>query len=353
MMDLHTFCRGCPMCEVHVHFEGTLEDNQAELIASRNGIKLTRPRILDMRPGFQYSSLQDFLDPYYEACSVLLYENDFRDVAYEFLKKQSAGNVRHTDMFFDPQAHISRKNPATGKQITFGTVIRGIRKGIKDAHRDFGVTCDLVMCILRHLTEKEAIECFTQAVPYLKWIKALGLDSGERGNPPSKFKRVFALARACGLPVRAHAGEEGPATYIWQTLKVLKGTIIDHGVACVDEEDLMLYLRDNQIPLTMCSLSSLRLRVINTLAEYPIGRLLKFGLLVTLNSDDPAYFGGYLKDVLIATAEAQNLTIHDIYKLARNSWLASYRTDAQKAEGIAELDAFYKLALTPELTAVA
>jgi adenosine deaminase len=153
--------------------------------------------------------------------------------------------------------------------------------------------------------------------------------------------------------VRAHAGEEGPATYIWQTLKVLKGTIIDHGVACVDEEDLMLYLRDNQIPLTMCSLSSLRLRVINTLAEYPIGRLLKFGLLVTLNSDDPAYFGGYLKDVLIATAEAQNLTIHDIYKLARNSWLASYRTDAQKAEGIAELDAFYKLALTPELTAVA
>lgn len=345
MMNLHSFCRGCPMCELHVHFEGTLEDSQAETIAARNGIQLTRPRILDMRPGFQYSSLQDFLDPYYEACGVLLFEQDFRDVAYEFLKKQSAGNVRHTDMFFDPQAHISRRNPQTGRPITFGTVIRGIRKGIKDANRDFGVTCDLVMCILRHLSEQDAIDCFVQAVPYLKWIKAMGLDSGERGNPPSKFKRVYALARAAGLPVRAHAGEEGPAEYIWQTLKLLKGTIIDHGVACVDDEALMDYLRDNQIPLTMCAVSSLRLRVINSLDEYPIGRLLRAGLLVTLNSDDPAYFGGYLKDVLIATADAQGFTIHDIYKLARNSWLASYRTEAQKAAGLAELETFYQQAL--------
>jgi adenosine deaminase len=275
---------------------------------------------------------------------VLLYRQDFRDLAYRFLKKQAASNVRHVEMFFDPQAHTLRKNPHTGENISFETVITGLRQGIVEAQRDFGISCYLIMCFLRHLPEESAIETFHQAQPFKDWIIGVGLDSGEQGNPPEKFARVFKLCKEIGWRIVGHAGEEGPAEYIWQMLR-LGGERIEHGVAARTDGKLLDYLRDNRIPLTMCSVSSLRLKVVNSLSDYPFKDFLDFGICAGLYSDDPAYFGAYVKQVLIRTQAAQNLTPEHLRQQSVNGWEGSFLPAELKAQRIAEVNEFYKKAM--------
>jgi adenosine deaminase len=286
-------------------------------LARRNGVRLRYPTVESLRQAYQFSDLQSFLDIYYEGAAVLLKQEDFTDMALAYFRKAASQNVRHAEIFFDPQTHTTRG-------IAFETVIRGLREAQERAGSELGVTSKLILCFLRHLSEDAAMATLDEALPYRDWIVAVGLDSSEKGHPPRKFERVFAKARAAGLLAVAHAGEEGPPEYIREALDILKVRRIDHGVRCMEDPQLVKRLVEEQVPLTVCPLSNLRLRVVETMRDHPLKRMLDAGLNVTINSDDPAYFGGYVEENYVAAAEALGLSEEELSRLARNSFDASF-----------------------------
>lgn len=321
--NLKRYIELIPKAELHVHIEGTFEPELIFEIARRNNIPLKYNSVEELRNAYKFNNLQDFLDIYYGAAQVLLHEQDFYDLTMAYLRKAHADNVAHTEIFFDPQTH-------TGRGVSFETVINGITNALKDAKTEFGISSKLIMCFLRHLSEQSAMETLELALPYKDRIIAVGLDSSEKGNPPSKFFNVFNRVRDEGFFVVCHAGEEGPAEYVWEAIDLLEAERIDHGVSSVDDPDLMVELRDREIPLTVCPLSNLKLKVVENLKDVPVKIFLERDILVTLNSDDPSYFGGYVNDNFLQTAEALNLSRNDIYTLAKNSFLASFITENER-----------------------
>jgi adenosine deaminase len=289
-----------------------------------------------LRAAYAFTDLQSFLDIYYAGASVLLQEPDFYDMAWAYFLKAQADKVVHAELFFDPQTH-------TARQVPMATVINGLHRACVDAHTKLGISASLIMCFLRHLSEEEALQTLEQAKPHLDKIIGVGLDSSERGHPPEKFERVFAQARALGLHVVAHAGEEGPPAYIWGALDLLKAERIDHGVQAIHDAALMQRLAQERIPLTVCPLSNQKLCVFPNLADHNLGEMLDQGLCVMLNSDDPAYFGGYLNDNFLQTFAALPLTAAHAYQLACNSFEASFVPEAQKQVWRGQLDACFKL----------
>lgn len=312
---MQDFIAALPKAELHLHIEGTLEPELMFEIARRNGIALPHPSVDALRHAYDFRDLQSFLDLYYQGAGVLQTRHDFYDMTAAYFQKAASQNVRHAEIFFDPQTH-------THRGIPFETVISGIHEAQLDAERDHGVTSKLILCFLRHLDEEDALRTLDEALPYRDWIVAVGLDSGERGNPPSKFARVFAKAREAGFLAVAHAGEEGPPEYIWEALDILKVRRIDHGVRCLEDPALVDRLVAEQVPLTVCPLSNVRLRVYDTIRDHPLRAMLARGLKVTINSDDPAYFGGYVNE----NYAALDLTREEYEQLAKNSFDASFRS---------------------------
>ena len=302
-------------------------------IGARNGIKLSYQSAAEVREAYQFSNLQSFLDIYYEGAGVLQVEQDFYDMTWAYLQKASAQNVRHAEIFFDPQTH-------TDRGIPFSTVINGIHRALGDAEPKLGITSELIMCFLRHLSAQKAMQTLNQAQPYKEWIAAVGLDSSELGNPPSKFVEVFDKAREMGYLTVAHAGEEGPPEYIWQALDLLKVSRIDHGVRCIEDKKLVDRLVKTQIPLTVCPLSNVKLHVFESMKQHDLKQLLELGICATVNSDDPAYFGGYVNENLLAVHEGLNLGENDIVRLVKNSFEASFLSEQKKKKLLKEVDLF-------------
>jgi len=335
---LPALLRAMPKAELHIHIEGSLEPELIFALAGRNGVSLPYPDVEALRAAYAFTDLQSFLDIYYAGASVLLKEEDFFDMAMAYFHRAKADNVVHAELFFDPQTHTARGVP-------FKTVIDGLTRACHTAQRDLGISAALIMCFLRHLSEEAAFETLEQALPYRDRIIGVGLDSGERGNPPEKFARVFARCRELGLHLVAHAGEEGPAAYISTALDVLKVERIDHGVRCVEDPALVKRLGAERVPLTVCPLSNVKLCVYRTMADHNIATLLAAGLCVTINSDDPAYFGGYINQNFLETFEAlPQLTVRDAYALAANSFEASFADDALKAQWRAALEQAFQSA---------
>ena len=332
MTEIAEFVAGLPKAELHLHIEGTLEPELMFALAERNRVTLPYASVEEVRAAYAFSNLQDFLDIYYAGASVLIEARDFHDLSAAYLARAHADNVRHVEIFFDPQTHTERG-------IAFDTVIDGIVGALDDAGKRLGITSRLIMCFLRHLDEAAAFRTLEAAMPHRGRIAAVGLDSSERGNPPSKFRKVFAAARAAGLQAVAHAGEEGPPEYIWEALDVLEVIRIDHGNAALEDERLVTELVRRQVPLTVCPLSNLALRVVEDMKAHPLKRMLDLGLVATVNSDDPAYFGGYVNDNYIAAAEALDLSRKDLVLLARNSIEACLLEPSAKAALAAELNA--------------
>ena len=330
---MKTFIHNLPKAELHLHIEGSLEPELMFEIAGRNGLKLPFDSVEAVRQAYRFSNLQSFLDIYYQSMAVLLTEQDFYDMTWAYLEKAVTQNVRHVEMFFDPQAHTDRGVP-------FETVVRGIHRALADARRQFGISSKLILCFLRHLSVESAMHTLEQALPFKDWIVGVGLDSSELGHPPRKFTEVFDRARAEGFLTVAHAGEEGPADYIWQALNELKASRIDHGVRCVEDRDLVEKLRTEQIPLTVCPLSNVNLRIFETITEHNIKQLLDMGLCVTVNSDDPAYFGGYITENFLAIQEAFDLGRDDLRQLAENAFRASFLSSEEKRNLVDELSAY-------------
>ncbi len=328
--------RAMPKTELHMHIEGSLEPELIFQMAKRNQVQIPYSSVEVLRAAYAFTDLQSFLDIYYAGASVLLQEPDFYDMAWAYFLKAQADNVVHAELFFDPQTH-------TARQVPMATVINGLHRACVDAHTKLGISASLLMCFLRHLSEEEALQTLEQAKPHLDKIIGVGLDSSERGHPPEKFERVFAQARALGLHVVAHAGEEGPPAYIWGALDVLKAERIDHGVQAIHDAALMKRLAQERIPLTVCPLSNQKLCVFPNLADHNLGEMLDQGLCVMLNSDDPAYFGGYLNDNFLQTFAALPLTAAHAYQLACNSFEASFVPEAQKQVWRGQLDACFKL----------
>lgn len=331
--SLSAFIAGMPKAELHLHIEGTLEPELAFRLAQRNGVALPFASVEALRAAYQFADLQSFLDIYYAGASVLRQEPDFYEMTWAYLERARADNVVHTEVFFDPQTH-------TGRGIPMSTVISGIAGALDDAGRKLGIGSRLIMCFLRHLSEADAFATVEAALPFRERIVGVGLDSSERGNPPRKFERVFARCRELGWRAVAHAGEEGPASYIIEALDLLKAERIDHGVRCVEDAALVERLAREQIPLTVCPLSNVKLRVFSDLRQHNIGRLLAAGLRVTVNSDDPAYFGGYVNDNFIAAQGALGLSRDELRRLAKNSFLASFIDESDKERHCAALDAY-------------
>ena len=328
--------RAMPKTELHMHIEGSLEPELIFQMAKRNQVQIPYSSVEVLRAAYAFTDLQSFLDIYYAGASVLLQEPDFYDMAWAYFLKAQADNVVHAELFFDPQTH-------TARQVPMATVINGLHRACVDAHTKLGISASLIMCFLRHLSEEEALQTLEQAKPHLDKIIGVGLDSSERGHPPEKFERVFAQARALGLHVVAHAGEEGPPAYIWGALDLLKAERIDHGVQAIHDAALMQRLAQERIPLTVCPLSNQKLCVFPNLADHNLGHMLDQGLCVMLNSDDPAYFGGYLNDNFLQTFAALPLTAAHAYQLACNSFEASFVPEAQKQVWRGQLDACFKL----------
>ncbi|WP_179998354.1 adenosine deaminase [Acinetobacter sp. YH12239] len=315
--------KALPKAELHVHIEGTFEPELMFAIAQRNEIAIPYQSVEEVKQAYNFRNLQSFLDIYYAGANVLINEQDFYDLAWAYFEKCAEDRVVHTEMFFDPQTH-------TDRGLSFETVINGLKRACHDAEVKLGITTHLIMCFLRHLSEEAAFETLEQALPYKDQIIGVGLDSSEVGHPPSKFERVFAKARDEGFLVVAHAGEEGPAEYVWEALDVLKVNRIDHGVRSEEDPKLLARLIAEKMPLTVCPLSNLKLCVVDDMADHNIRRLLQQGVHVTVNSDDPSYFGGYMNDNFIAIAEALDLTNHELKQLAINSFEASFISDVQK-----------------------
>jgi len=314
-----------PKVELHLHLEGSLEPQMLFDLAVRNHIKLPYENVSAVKKAFQFTQLQDFLDIYYQAAQVLITEQDFYDLTWAYLLKCKEQNVYHVEPFFDPQTHTERG-------IAFSTVIIGITAALEDAEKQLGISSELIMCFLRHLSEEEAFATLTLAEPYLDKIKAVGLDSSEKGHPPEKFSRVFAKARQLGLLTVAHAGEEGPAEYIWTAINDLKVARVDHGVNAIHDPKLIDYLKESQMPLTVCPLSNTKLKVFADMSEHTILDLLKLGVCVTVNSDDPSYFGGYMTENFEALATSLNMNQEQARKLVENSIVASFCSEHRKQQ---------------------
>ncbi len=326
------FIQSLPKAELHLHIEGTLEPELMLALAERNGIKLPYDSVEALRAAYDFGNLQDFLDLYYQGMSVLQAEQDFYDLTWAYLERAAAENVRHAEIFFDPQGHTERG-------VAFATVIDGIHRALSDAEAKLGLTSRLILCFLRHLDEDSALATLEQALPYKDRIAGVGLDSSELGHPPEKFERAFARSRAEGFRAVAHAGEEGPADYIRGALDALQVERIDHGVRCLDDPALVERLAAERMPLTVCPLSNLRLCVVDEMAAHPLRRMMELGLFVTVNSDDPAYFGGYVNENYAAVQDALGLSRPDLAALARNSVEASFLEPAAKRALVAEVDA--------------
>ncbi len=322
--------RAMPKAELHIHIEGSLEPELIFALAARNGVTLPYASVEALRAAYAFTNLQSFLDIYYAGASVLLHEQDFYDMAWAYLERAAADHVVHSEMFFDPQTHTERG-------VAMQVVIDGLHRACVDAQSKLGVSAQLILCFLRHLSEEAALETLEQALPFRDKFIGVGLDSSEVGHPPEKFKNVFAKAGALGLHRVAHAGEEGPPAYIWSALDVLGVERIDHGVQSIHDAALMQRLARARVPLTVCPLSNQKLCVFPDLADHNIGALLDAGLCVTINSDDPAYFGGYMNENFVQTFAATGLTAHQAYQLAANSFEASFISETQRHRWMHEL----------------
>jgi adenine deaminase len=331
--DLATFARNLPKAELHLHIEGTLEPELMFELARRNGVRLPYTSVEEVRRAYVFSDLQSFLDIYYAGCRVLLKEQDFYDLTWAYLARAGGQGVRHAEIFFDPQTHTDRGVP-------FETVVTGIHRALQDARAQLNISSGLILCFLRHLSAESAMQTLSDSEPFQRWILAVGLDSSEIGHPPSKFQEAYDRATESGLLAVAHAGEEGPPSYIWEALDLLHARRIDHGVRCAEDERLIERLVEERIPLTVCPISNVKLRVFPSLERHNLKRLLDRGLLVTVNSDDPAYFGGYIGDNLGAVAAALDLQPADLVTLARNSFIASFLPEAEKRKHLDAIDRF-------------
>ena len=332
-MKITDYIKKIPKAELHLHIEGTFEPELMFEIAQRNKVEIPYQSVEEVKKAYQFSCLQDFLDIYYAGASVLLYEKDFYDLTMAYFKHCAEENVVHTEIMFDPQTHTKRG-------ISFGTVINGIQKAREDAQEKYGISSLLIMSYLRHLSEEDAFETLEQSLPYKHLIKAVGLDSSEKGNPPSKFQKVFEASVKEGYIPVAHAGEEGPAEYIWEALDLLKIARIDHGNNCLTDEVLIKKLVDEKIALTVCPLSNLELQVVKNLKDHPLKKMLNLGLKATVNSDDPAYFGGYMNANFLQTAEALDLTKEDVKTLVKNSFEYSLLSDDEKQKYLIQVENF-------------
>ena len=333
MTDLSAFIARLPKAELHMHIEGSLEPELMFALARRNHVAIPFDSVEAVRAAYSFSNLQDFLDIYYRGADVLRTEQDFRDLALAYFDRAAADAVVHAEIFFDPQTH-------TDRGIAFDVVMRGLTAGMDEAQARHGITSKLILCFLRHLDEDAAFATLKMAEPWLHRIEAVGLDSSELGHPPEKFARVFAAAAALGLKRVAHAGEEGPPEYVHQALDILAIDRLDHGNRSLEDPTLVERLVREQMTLTVCPLSNLKLCVVEDMADHPIDRMLDAGLRVTINSDDPAYFGGYVNDNYRAAAEARGLDRAQLLTLARNSFLGAFLSDEEKAAALARVDAY-------------
>ncbi|MDB9951435.1 adenosine deaminase [Candidatus Thioglobus sp.] len=321
----HKWLNGLPKIELHLHIEGTLEPELLFKLAKRNSIQLPFNSVNEVKKAYQFSNLQDFLDIYYQGAEVLLHKQDFYDLAWAYLLMCKQQNVMHVEPFFDPQTHTERGVP-------FETIVSGIAEALADGKAKLGITSRLIMCFLRHLSEESAIETLKSSEQFTDVIYGVGLDSAEKGNPPEKFINVFSKAKGMGYKLVAHAGEEGPASYIWSSLDVLNVQRIDHGIRAIDDPDLMLRLIESQMPLTICPLSNVKLRVFDTMASHTILDMLDLGVCVTVNSDDPSYFGGYMTENFLALYDSLELSRDQAIRLINNSIDASFAEDSRKKE---------------------
>lgn len=333
---LDVFIQGLPKAELHCHIEGALEPQLMLDMAARNGVSLAYDSVDELRRAYRFERLQDFLDLYYQGMSVLSTERDFYDLTRAYLQKANAQKIRHTELFFDPQAHV-------GRGVSFDAVVGGISAALRAAEHEFDISSGLIMCFLRHLDEQDALDALEMAAPHRDKIIGVGLDSGELGHPPEKFARVFAQAKSQGYRCVAHAGEEGPPEYVRGALDALQVERIDHGNAALADASLVERLAVEGVPLTLCPLSNLKLRVIDDMADHPLKKMLDLGLHATVNSDDPAYFGGYLNENYIAVAHALALDPQTLARLARNSITASFTEPQRRRDLLAEVDRYAAL----------
>jgi adenosine deaminase len=320
-----------PKCELHIHIEGSLEPELMFALARRNGIRLPYDSVEALRRAYQFTQLQDFLDIYYRGMSVLITAQDFFDLAWAYLTRAHADNVRHVEMFFDPQGH-------TARGIAFSTVIDGLHRAIERAQAELGISASLIMCFLRHLDEEDAHITLDAALAHRAKIMGVGLDSSELGHPPAKFTAVFRRAREAGLSLFAHAGEEGPASYVWEAIDVLGVQRVDHGNRSLEDDALVARLARDRMPLTVCPLSNLRLQVVPDLSLHPLRHMMDRGLMVTVNSDDPAYFGGYVNDNYRAVQQSLGLSRDEIVAIARNGFAAAMMPEADRRQALADFD---------------
>ena len=329
-MNLLEFIKKSPKAELHLHIEGTLEPEQMFALAKRNNIQIPFKNINEAKKAYNFSNLESFLKIYYEGAKVLVKEQDFFDLTWAYALKCKEDNVVHTEIFFDPQTHTKRG-------INFDIVINGIYKALQKAQKEFGLSFKIIMCFLRHLDEEEGFKILDQAFTHKDKIYGVGLDSSETGNPPNKYEKLFKKAIEYGFITVAHAGEEGPPEYIWEALNLLNVKRIDHGVQCLKDEKLVEKLSENQIPLTVCPLSNIKLRVFNKLEDHNLKKMLDKKLMVMINSDDPAYFGGYLNQNLIEAQAALNLSKDDVKTLLINSFKSSFLNEEKKREWISKI----------------
>ena len=330
---MEAFIHGIPKAELHVHIEGTLGPELMMKLAAKNGIELPFESAADIRRAYDFKDLQSFLDIYYQGAQVLLTVDDFYRLTWNYLQKASEQNVRHAEIFFDPQTH-------TARGIKFETIVQGIHRAMVDAGHQLGLSSKLIMCILRHLSVAEAMDTLEKARDFKDMIAAVGLDSVELGFPPEKFVTVFDRARQWGFKTVAHAGEEGPPDYIWQALKLLRVERIDHGIRCLEDAGLVEYLVREHVPLTVCPMSNVKLKVFDHMKQHNLKKMLELGLCVTVNSDDPAYFDGYIEENFLALHQALGLNIGNISKLSRNAFKASFLNPIEKKKYLNELDEF-------------
>lgn len=330
---MEEFIRGLPKVELHLHIEGTLEPDLMFRLAKRNHIQIPFATLEEVHQAYHFSNLQSFLDIYYQGANVLLTEADYYDLAWAYFERVHGENVRHTEVFFDPQTH-------TARGISFETVITGMRRAQQDAANKLGISSGLIMCFLRHLSPQAAEQTLAEAQPFKDWIIAVGLDSSEQGRPPELFEDVFRQARDQGYLTVAHAGEEGPAEYVWQALNLLHSSRIDHGVRAFEDAHLMDYLIEHRVPLTVCPLSNIKLCVFPSMHDHTIKKMLDRGVCVTINSDDPAYFGGYMNANFLAAQRDLNITKRDLQQIYRNAINAAFLDDDRKKDLLLELETY-------------
>jgi len=323
-----------PKTELHLHIEGTFEPEQMFAIAQRNNVQLKYKTVDELKAAYQFTQLQDFLDLYYQGMSVLLYEADFYDLTMAYLTKMNSENVVHVEIFFDPQGHLSR-------DIPFEVQITGIYNALQDAEKKWGMTSKLIMSFLRHLSEESALETLEQAKPFIKWIDGVGLDSSELGHPPEKFINAFQACRNLGLKVTAHAGEEGPPEYVWQAINLIKVDRIDHGNRALEDKALIAEIKKLDLTLTVCPLSNLKLCVVTDMKQHPIRAMLELGINATVNSDDPAYFGGYMNDNYKALIEKTGINKEELFQLAKNGIICSWMNQATKETHLKRLETLF------------